>query len=278
MEKFENVMKYLKAENGNLNFLGKIFEICIIFLVAYLFSLFISFIIKKNLHSQSIKKHNSYMRIVTITNLFIKMTKIIIYFLAVMLTIEVLGFNSTSLFATLGVGSIAISFGAQNLVKDVINGVFIIAENQYSVGDLVEISNYQGYIEDIGIRCTKLRDFAGELYIIPNGKIGIVTNKQRGDMRAKIVFPVSIKEEPKNIIELIRENIGYLKDDDRILKGPDVWGVTNNTDRGYEITVAVYAKPGEQFKVEYEIRQKVVEAFIKNKVELPIVKAEVNQC
>lgn len=272
MRYFSFISQYLKKDSGELNILGKILIIGIVFLFAVIVSKCISFIIEKNLNSKEAKKRNSYTRIVTIMNLANKVTKVIIFFFALTLSMDLVGLNTSSIIAAFGVGSLAISFGAQSLIKDVINGFFIIIEDQYRVGDLVEILKYEGYVEDFGIRSTTLRDFNGEVHIIPNGKIEIVTNRQKGVARAKVVIPVNISESPKRVIDILSREIVFLEGDSRILSAPRIWGVTNNTDRGYEITVSVNTKSGEQFNVEYELREKIVELFIENNIELPEMK------
>lgn len=271
----EFINDYLKSQNGEVNAFGKILILILIFLTSIFLSRIISKIIKKNVYAKQDENSSSYMRLVTIVGLLDKVIKIVIYFFAIIISMDVIGLNPGSIIATIGVGSLALSFGAQSLVKDVINGFFIIVENQFSVGDLVEIEKYKGYVEELGIRSTKIRDFAGDLHIIPNGNISIVTNRQRGNMRAKIIFSVDISESPNKIIDLLKNKISYLEDDNRVVRGPNIWGVTNNTSSGYEVTIVVFAKPGSQFEVEYEIREKVVEIFIDNNIKLPKFRTEV---
>lgn len=265
----EFIGNYLRNEGGNFNLLGKFSLIILIFLGAFLTSKILTYIIKKNLYSNFLKKQSSYNRILTIVNLATKVIRILIAFIAVTLALDVIGLNTNSLLATVGVGSLALSFGAQSLVKDVINGFFIILEDQYRVGDLVEIENRNGYIEEVGIRCTKIRDFGGEVHIIPNGKIGIVTNKQRGNMRSKVVVSVDSTENPEKVLELLDKRLSVMRKNKSVVKGPNIWGVTNNTEKGYEITIVAYAKPGEQYEIEYEIRKNVVQLFIENNIKQP---------
>ena len=274
-----NSIKYffndlIKRENGDINIFGKVFTIFAIFLVAYITISLTSKVINRSILS---KKENSksFMRIVTLVKLLNKVIKFLIYFLATTIALDIVGVNTSSLIATLGIGSLALSFGAQSLVKDVINGFFIILEDQYSVGDWVQIEGKSGVVEELGIRTTTIKDYSGDIHIIPNGKISIVTNKQRGDMRAKVVFSVDLKEEPQKVIKLLGEKLDYLKKDKRILAGPNIWGVTGNGKDGYDITVAANAGPGLQFDVEYEIRQRVVEMFIENNIAPPKFRTEV---
>ncbi|CDZ75450.2 mechanosensitive ion channel family protein [Peptoniphilus sp. ING2-D1G] len=270
--------EYFKLENGELNLLGKVVSIFGIILVAHIISNIISSLIKKNIYSKENRDNRNFMRVLTVVKLIDKIVKVVIYFLAITISLDIVGINTSSIIATVGLGSLALSFGAQSLVKDVINGFFLILEDQYSVGDSVVIEDKIGIVEELGIRTTTIRDFSGDLHIIPNGEIKIVTNKQRGQMRAKVDFSVDISEDPKRIIKLLKEKIAYLYDDKRSVKEPSIWGVTKNSDDGYNITVVAYADPPNQYDIEYEIRQKVVELFIEEGINPPKFRTEVKNC
>lgn len=273
----EDFSRYIRSEAGNLNVLGKILGIVVIFIAAYIISKVVSALISRKLYSKSMKKYNSYSRIVTIMELIKKIIKILIYFVAIMTVMELIGIKTTSILATVGVGSLALSFGAQNLVKDVINGFFIIVEDQYAVGDLIEISGFEGHVEELGLRCTRLRDFNGMLHIIPNGTISIVTNKQRGTMRSKVDVQIDIKEDPEVVIALIEESLIGLSDDPIVIKGPNVWGITLNTERGYTISAVAYSRITDKTNLEYEMRKRIVKILNKNNIKLPQVRGNVNE-
>lgn len=278
MDKYLNEFsKYIRGEAGNLNILGKLLGIVLIFVAAYVASKIISALISKRLYSKSMKKYNSYSRIVTIMELVKKIIKILIYFVAIMTAMELIGIKTTSILATVGVGSLALSFGAQNLVKDVINGFFIIVEDQYAVGDLVQIEEFEGNVEELGLRCTRLRDFSGMLHIIPNGAITIVTNKQRGTMRSKVDVQIDIKEDPEFVIELVENAVKDLSNDPKVVKGPVVWGITSNTERGYIVTAVIYSRIGDKSNLEYEMRKKIVQILNINNIKLPQLRGNVNE-
>lgn len=222
-------------------------------------------------------RHGTYSnpRLLTIVSILNKIVVIVIMIICVTISLDIVGLNTSSIMATVGVGSLALSFGAQTLVKDCINGFFIILENQFSVGDTVVIEGKTGIIEDIGLRTTVIRDFDGSKHIIPNGQIGIVTNQQRGNMRAKVICSVALSEEPERVIDLLNKKLVAMKVEG-LIGSPVVWGVTNNTNTGYEITVAAYAKAGSQYGVEYKLRESIVEVFNENGIKLPIFKYEID--
>ncbi|WBW50506.1 mechanosensitive ion channel family protein [Peptoniphilus equinus] len=210
-------------------------------------------------------------RLYTLITLFNKILRLIVIFICLTIALDILGINTASILATVGIGSLALSFGAQALVKDCINGFFIILENQYSVGDSVVIRDKEGIIEEVSIRTTTLRDFDGSKHIIPNGTIDLVSNKQRGAMRAKIIVPVANTEDPDRVLEILTTGLNDFSYDG--LEGqPQVWGVTNNTRDAYEITVVAYARAGLQFDLDYSLRQTIVQLFNRNDIQSPMTK------
>ena len=268
----DGISKYIRSEAGNLNLLGKLISIFLIFIAAYISTKIISALITRRLYSKSMKKYSSYNRIVTIMELVKKIIKVLIYFVAVTTSMELVGIKTTSILATVGVGSLALSFGAQNLVKDVINGFFIILEDQYAVGDLVEISGFEGLVEEMGLRCTRLRDFEGVLHIIPNGSVIIVSNKQRGLIRIKINTQIDVKEDPQKVMEIVEKSVEKFREDKRVKKGPVLLGVTNYTSKGYIVSVAAYTDIEDKTAVEFLMRQNIITDLNKNKINFPQIR------
>lgn len=270
MNNFLNELsKYIKTETGDLNLIGKVISAILIFFVAVFITKIISTFISKKIYTSTIEKRDSTNRILTLMQLVRKIINAFIYFIAITFVLQIFGIKTNSLLATVGVGSLAISFGAQNLVKDVINGFFIIIEDHYAVGDLVKISNFEGYIEEVGLRSTKLRDFNGSLHIIPNGQISIITNEQRGIMRSIVEMQIDIYEDPEKVIKIIEKSLEKLKEDRRVKKGPSVWGITANNERSYTVTAAVYSTLQDKYDLEYEMRKIVIKALNDNQIKMP---------
>ncbi|MGF0095209.1 mechanosensitive ion channel family protein [Peptoniphilus sp. SGI.035] len=233
--------------------------------------------INRQLNSDKIKKKGSYNRIVTITKLFERIIKIALIFIGVTIIMSVFGISIAPILATLGVFSLAIGVGAQNLVKDIINGFFIIFEDQYSVGDLVEIEGIEGIVEDVGLRVTKVRDFGKILHIIPNSNISIVSNKERANVRTRIDFYVDNSCDPNFVSEKIKKAIEKYKDDTRIVMGPNLWGVTENAKDSYKMTLVYYTKQGEQYELEYAIRAEILKTMQRENIKMPIVRNKLIQ-
>ena len=133
----------------------------------------------------------------------------VVYFIAIMMALSVFHIDVKALLAGAGIVGLAIGFGAQSLVKDIITGFFIIFEDQFSVGDQVRIGTYEGVVEEIGLRTTKIKGFTGEVNIIPNGSIVDVTNFSINNSKAivdvSIAYQGDINRAEKVILELIEK-------------------------------------------------------------------------
>lgn len=226
------------------------------------------------LNSEKIKLKGSYNRIVTVTNLIKRIIKIILIFIGVTIIMSVFKISIAPILATLGVFSLAIGVGAQSLVKDLINGFFIIFEDQYSVGDLVEIEGIEGIVEDLGLRVTKIRDFSKILHVIPNSNISIVSNKERANVRTRIDFYVDNSADPSFVEEKINEAIEKYKKSKEMIVGPNLWGVTENDKYAYKMSLVYYTKQGQQYDLEYAIRSEILKTMQRENIKMPIIRNE----
>ena len=133
-----------------------------------------------------------------------------VYFIAFVTILSTLGFDITGLLAGAGILGLAVGFGAQNLVKDIISGFFIIFEDQFSVGDEVKIGGFEGKVQEIGLRTTKILNWTGELYILPNGSITNVTNSSIYNSTAIVDIDISYNGDLKKVENLIESTFGHL--------------------------------------------------------------------
>jgi small conductance mechanosensitive channel len=178
--------------------------------------------------------------------------------------------DTTSILATAGIGGLAIGFGAQSLVKDVINGFFILFEDQYAVGDFVTIGDTTGTVEEIGLRITKIRSFKGDLTIIPNGQIQKVVNYTRGNMLAVVDVGIAYEmdiEKSIKVIEMVARE--YAQENPDIVEEPQVLGVMDLGESQITIRVIARSLPMKQWAVERELRKRIKEAFDRNGIEIP---------
>jgi small-conductance mechanosensitive channel len=257
--------------NGDISILGKLIKIVIIFLLAKLAIKIVSTIIDKSIERRKRfrigydeKKAN------TLATILKNISKYVFYFIAIVIVLDLFGIKTTSILATAGIGGLAIGFGAQNLVKDVITGFFILFEDQFSVGDYVKIGEFEGIVEEMGIRVTKIRDFSGDLHIIPNSSIQVVTNMSNGAMRAKVDISIAYEEDIDKAIKVLENICEEVKIQyESILDGPNVLGVTKFGEYDIVLTIIAKTKPMEQWRIERELRKRIKDAFEKEDIEIP---------
>lgn len=165
------------------------------------------------------------------------------------------------LLAGVGVAGLAVSFGAQSLVKDVISGFFILLENQFAVGDVVAVNDIGGKVERMTLRVVMLRDLEGVLHIIPNGSITVVSNRTRGFSRSVLDIGVAYEEKIDHVLDVLRTLAQeYHKDPawrDAFLEPPEVLGVQALADSSVNVRVLLTTRPGRQWEVGREFRRRV---------------------
>lgn len=177
------------------------------------------------------------------------------------------------LLAGVGVAGLAVSFGAQSLVKDVISGFFILLENQFGVGDIVEINGVGGVVERMTLRVVMLRDVQGVLHTIPNGSINMVSNSTRGWARAVVDISVAYKENVDNVIHVMRGVAAELWSDPawkkQLFEEPAVWGVEQLADSSVNLRIVAMTLPGKQWDVGRELRRRLKNRFDREGIEIP---------
>jgi small conductance mechanosensitive channel len=178
---------------------------------------------------------------------------------------SIFGIPLGPLLASAGVGGVALGFGAQSLVKDFLSGIFMILEDQYGVGDIVDTGEAIGTVEEVSLRVTRLRDPSGVVWYVRNGEIIRIGNKSQGWSTALVDIPVSYAENLEKVLPLIRDVVHRLDEEpgwkDKLLEEPQVLGVESVT--GTAVTIRVLAKtaPEQQYGVSREIRERVKAAF-----------------
>lgn len=194
----------------------------------------------------------------------------VVTFIAVVMILEKIGINTSSLLAAAGILGIAIGFGAQNLVTDVVTGFFILLENQYVIGDFVTVSGVSGIVEEIGLRVTKVRDFGGQLHIVPNGHIKQVTNHMGNSMRVLVDVDIAYEADVNHTIQVLEELFVTLPNEiEDIVEGPKVLGVRDLGDSGVTIGTWAKAKPMTQWSCEREIRKAIKLTLDEHSIEIP---------
>jgi small conductance mechanosensitive channel len=194
----------------------------------------------------------------------------IIYFVGFLWVLDVLGIPAGSVIAAAGIGGIAIGFGAQHLVRDVISGFFILMEDQYAVGEYVTIDGISGVVSEVGLRSTRIQAFSGDLHFIPNGNVQRVANHSRSDMRSMIDVSIGYGEDHNRAIAVAAAALEELKSAiDYITEGPQVLGIHDLGASGVVLRVWARARNMKQWDLEREMRRVLKEAFEREGIEIP---------
>jgi small-conductance mechanosensitive channel len=184
-----------------------------------------------------------------------------------------LGVNVTPILASVGIAGIAVGFGAQSLVKDVISGLFILIENQYSKGDVVTVAGISGLVEEVGLRRTVLRDLDGVVHHVPNSAISVASNLTQEWSRVNLNVSVAYGEDLDKVFEVINRVGRELAADPEfgplILKAPQVLRVDAFEDSGIAIKILGDTAPIRQWDVMGELRRRLKKAFDEEGIEIP---------
>ena len=198
---------------------------------------------------------------------------VVIWTIAVMMVLGQFGIDLAPVIASAGIVGVAIGFGAQDLVKDFLSGLFILAEDQYGVGDVVDVGEATGVIEGVTLRTTRLRDVQGTLWHVPNGEIRRVGNMSQGWARTLIDISVAYDTDLDMAKRVILETAQLMAEDDdwspKFLEPPEVWGVEDLAADGITIRLVIKVLPGEQWSIARELRQRVKAAFDAAGIEIP---------
>ncbi|MFC4768455.1 mechanosensitive ion channel family protein [Effusibacillus consociatus] len=209
----------------------------------------------------------------TLTVLATSILKYVVYFFVIMTVMEQLNFPIKTLLAGAGIVGLAIGFGAQSLVKDVITGFFIILEDQFAVGDQIQTGNYRGTVEAIGLRITTIRAWTGELHILPNGRITDVTNFSKANSLAVIDVGVAYEENLDRVFDTLKDVLAKAQEEMPSIVGePQVLGVQNFGPSEVIIRITADCKPTENIPVARELRRRIKVAFDERGIEIPYPK------
>ncbi|MEJ2633851.1 MAG: mechanosensitive ion channel family protein [Calditrichia bacterium] len=198
---------------------------------------------------------------------------IVIMLVALIMILGVFGVQIGPILAAAGVVGVAVGFGAQSLVKDVIGGFFILLEDQIRVGDVVQVAGKGGQVEKITLRMTTLRDLAGNVQYIPNGEISVVTNMTKDYSRYVFDIGVAYRENVDEVIELIKQIDEELRNDpefkDDIIEPLEVLGLDQFADSAVIIKARTTTKPIKQWRIGREFNRRMKVLFDEKNIEIP---------
>lgn len=215
-------------------------------------------------------------RLDTLRKLFKSIVSYVLYFIAIITCLDMVGIKVTTILAGAGILSLAVAFGAQSIVQDLMSGLFIILENQYAVGEYVKIGATLGKVEEIGMKTTKLSTYNGEVLVIPNGKISELVNYSRRPQRANVDVGIAYEEDLDNAIAVLAEACAAVNE--RFAQVLDeqahVLGVTELADSAVTIRMTFTALDWQQAVVERELRKLVKDTLDAKGVEISYPKLQ----
>ena len=197
----------------------------------------------------------------------------VIWGIAVLVALGELDINLGPLIAGAGVIGVALGFGAQTLVRDFLAGLFIVIEDQFGVGDVIDLQDVTGTVEEVSLRSTKVRDVGGVLWTVSNGEIVKAGNATKGWSRSKIDVDVAYGSDLRRAMELVLTTAEAMREDPHwsidILEPPEMWGVEHLAADGVTIRLVMKVRPGRQYVVTRELQLRIKEALEADGIEIP---------
>jgi small conductance mechanosensitive channel len=248
-------------------------KILLVLLVAYLLTRMARAVARKtaDLHVRKLPSGVRVQQVRTVASVVTSIAVFVIFFVAALEVLSLLGLNLGPMLASAGIAGLAIGFGAQTLVHDFINGFFILLENQYDIGDTIRIAGVKGTVEDMNLRHTVLRDDDGTVHFVPNSAIQIVSNTTRDWSQLALRVTVAYSEPSEKVVGLLREVGDQMRQDpafaEDIVGAIDVPGIERVGNGEAEYLMLVKTRPNKHFGVSRELRRRIKESFEKNNVQ-----------
>ncbi len=212
-------------------------------------------------------------RVKTLTGLLRTICLTLVWVVGIVMSLDQIGLDITPILAGAGIVGLAVGFGAQNLVRDVINGFFVILENQVRVGDVAIVNGTGGLVEVISFRTITLRDLSGTVHIFPHGTVTTMANMTKGWSASVMNIGVAYKEDTDRVAEIMREVGKDLQQDEqfgkKMLEPIEILGVDAFGESAVEIKVRIKTLPIEQWGVGREYRRRLKKAFDRENIEIP---------
>ena len=215
-------------------------------------------------------------RTLTFNSVISNLIIVIAFIAAALIIAEQLGISVTPLLAGAGVAGIVIGFGAQSLIRDLVNGVFILLEQWYQVDDVVSVGDVTGSVERFNLRTTVIRDIEGTVHYIPNGEITVLGNRTHLWSRAVVEVGVHYDEDTGRIVEVLEEIFDEIMADKKykkmILERPSILGddgISELGDSAIIFKLICKVKPGEQWNIARQLRKRIKDKFDEVGIEIP---------
>ena len=228
---------------------------------------------RRKAERNAIQAERSRRRAETLGTVLKSIASLVIFTIAIIMALSEFDVNLGPLIASAGIVGIALGFGARSLVKDFLSGIFMLIEDQFGVGDIIDVGPAAGVVEGVSLRTTLLRDVHGTLWHVPNGEILRVANKSQQWARAVLDIEVAYNTDIPHAMTVIKQVADEVWQDApenaTILEEPEIWGVEAFGASAIAIRLAVKVEPGEQWATSREIRRRLKIAFDEEGIEIP---------
>lgn len=266
----EKFIDHLNVEEVLFTFFTKLISILLLIIAFVIVRQVINYLFEKTVNRSLAFSRQKVARQKTLAKLSHNVLNYTLYFFLFYWILSILGVPISSLLAGAGIAGVAIGLGAQGFLSDVVNGFFILLENQFDVGDIINVGTVSGTVTNVGIRTTQIHDFDGTLHFIPNRNITIVSNKSRSNMRAQIDIPLFVHTNLDQISDIVTKiNEEYVSKHPAIVGEPTVFGPTTNSNGQFVYRINIFTQNGAQFDIYAEFYKLYQKAILEEGIDLP---------
>lgn len=266
----EKFIDHLNVEEVLFTFFTKLISILLLIIAFVIVRQVINYLFEKTVNRSLAFSRQKVARQKTLAKLSHNVLNYTLYFFLFYWILSILGVPISSLLAGAGIAGVAIGLGAQGFLSDVVNGFFILLENQFDVGDIINVGTVSGTVTNVGIRTTQIHDFDGTLHFIPNRNITIVSNKSRSNMRAQIDIPLFVHTNLDQISDIVTKiNEEYVSKHPAIVGEPTVFGPTTNANGQFVYRINIFTQNGAQFDIYAEFYKLYQKAILEEGIDLP---------
>ncbi|HEO8201419.1 TPA: mechanosensitive ion channel family protein [Streptococcus agalactiae] len=266
----EKFIDHLNVEEVLFTFFTKLISILLLIIAFVIVRQVINYLFEKTVNRSLAFSRQKVARQKTLAKLSHNVLNYTLYFFLFYWILSILGVPISSLLAGAGIAGVAIGLGAQGFLSDVANGFFILLENQFDVGDIINVGAVSGTVTNVGIRTTQIHDFDGTLHFIPNRNITIVSNKSRSNMRAQIDIPLFVHTNLDQISDIVTKiNEEYVSKHPAIVGEPTVFGPTTNANGQFVYRINIFTQNGAQFDIYAEFYKLYQKAILEEGIDLP---------
>lgn len=212
----------------------------------------------------------------TIVHLFKNIIKYILFLFMALFLLNLYGINTNSLIAGLGVAGVVLGFALQEALKDIINGISIIFDNYFVVGDIVTFEDFTGTVIEFGLKATKIKKYTGEVLIVANRNIDKITNISKEKATVVIKVPTAYEEKYEKVEKILIQTLEKVKDLYEEITEVNYLGIENFNNSYIEYSISITCLRETQWKIRREILKEIKKAYDKNKIKIPYTQLEVH--